>query len=127
MTNRGGARPNPLRQVFHGVTALAATGDEEDDRAFRDHVGGCAAGVGDVFAYEDGVVAVRRGSGERPPRRTHAGDPGRSGRRRPRFGRSGQSRHPQYSIPDKPARGAPALRWHQSNRSHPETERAGTQ
>ncbi|MEU6622132.1 PQQ-binding-like beta-propeller repeat protein [Streptomyces litmocidini] len=44
----------------------AATGDEEDDRAFRDHVAGYATEVGDMFTYEDGVIAVRWGSGERP-------------------------------------------------------------
>ncbi|MFC9398779.1 PQQ-binding-like beta-propeller repeat protein [Streptomyces sp. NPDC057027] len=44
----------------------AATGDEEDDRAFRDHVVGHADEVGDMFTYEDGVIAVRWGGGERP-------------------------------------------------------------
>ncbi|WP_030694626.1 hypothetical protein [Streptomyces globisporus] len=44
----------------------AATGDEEDDRAFRDHVVGYGGELGDLFTYEDRVIGVRWGSGERP-------------------------------------------------------------
>ncbi|MGW5421846.1 hypothetical protein ACWEV0_16690, partial [Streptomyces sp. NPDC003943] len=39
----------------------AADGDEEDDRAFRDHIGG-----GALFTYDDLVVVFRHGTGVRP-------------------------------------------------------------
>ncbi|WP_019889840.1 PQQ-binding-like beta-propeller repeat protein [Streptomyces purpureus] len=41
----------------------AATGDEDDDRAFRDHVVGYAGKLGDVLTHQDLVVAVRGGEG----------------------------------------------------------------
>ncbi|MEU2242004.1 hypothetical protein ABZ572_21645 [Streptomyces sp. NPDC018338] len=45
----------------------AATGEEEDDRSFRDRVGrGYAGTLGDLFTFEDRAVAVRWGAGERP-------------------------------------------------------------
>ncbi|MGA5194080.1 hypothetical protein [Streptomyces exfoliatus] len=40
----------------------AATGDEEEDRAFRDQV----AGFADLFTHGDRAIAVRWGSGQRP-------------------------------------------------------------
>ncbi|MEU7515111.1 PQQ-binding-like beta-propeller repeat protein [Streptomyces sp. NPDC042898] len=45
----------------------AATGEEEDDRSFRDRVGkGYAGTLGDLFTFEDRAVVVRWGAGERP-------------------------------------------------------------
>ncbi|MFD0151916.1 PQQ-binding-like beta-propeller repeat protein [Streptomyces sp. NPDC127132] len=45
----------------------AATGDEEDDRSFRDRVGkGYTGGLDDLFTFEERAVAVRWGAGERP-------------------------------------------------------------
>ncbi|MEH1015763.1 PQQ-binding-like beta-propeller repeat protein [Micromonospora sp. CPCC 206060] len=44
----------------------AATGDEEDDRAFRDDVGAYEGDLTDLLTYKDLVIAVRWGEGVRP-------------------------------------------------------------